>query len=138
MPLIRPGQRASAQEFAENLSMEGLRTLVISQKYLTEEEYEQFDTMYKEAKSSMQNREKKIQKAIAYLERDLEFLAVSGVEDKLQDDVLSTIETLRAAGIKVWMLTGDKVETAKCIAISTGLKSIKEDVYEMKEMKDKK
>lgn len=55
----------------------------------------------------------------------MDFLGISGVEDKLQDNVYETIESLRNAGIKVWMLTGDKVETAKCIAISTGLKSIR-------------
>ena len=54
---------------------------------------------------------------------DMEYLGVTGVEDKLQEDVLGSIETLRGAGIQVWMLTGDKVETAKCIAISAGLKS---------------
>jgi len=45
------------------------------------------------------------------------------VEDKLQDEVEITIEALRMGGVKIWMLTGDKVETAKCIAISAGLKS---------------
>jgi phospholipid-translocating ATPase len=44
-----------------------------------------------------------------------------------------TIETLRSAGIQVWMLTGDKVETAKCIAISTGLKSKSQEILEIKE-----
>ncbi len=53
----------------------------------------------------------------------MEYLGVTGVEDRLQEDVLKSIETLRNAGVQVWMLTGDKVETAKCIAISTGLKS---------------
>ena len=66
---------------------------------------------------------------IESLEVEMDFLAVTGVEDKLQDDVLLTIETLRQAGIQIWMLTGDKIETAKCIAISTGLKSNKQDVY---------
>ena len=45
--------------------------------------------------------------------------------------MLETIETLRQAGIKIWMLTGDKIDTAKCIAISTGLKTNKEDIYEI-------
>ena len=53
------------------------------------------------------------------LEIDLEFLCVTGVEDKLQVDVDKTIETLRRAGLQIWMLTGDKVETAKIIATST-------------------
>lgn len=64
----------------------------------------------------------------------MEFLCVTGVEDKLQEDVLKTIETLRQAGIFIWMLTGDKVETAKCIAISTGLKSKEQEIFEMVEM----
>ena len=52
----------------------------------------------------------------------MEFLGITGVEDKLQDKVKETIEVLSNAGIKVWMLTGDKVETAKCIAVGTGIK----------------
>jgi phospholipid-translocating ATPase len=77
------------------------------------------------------NRAEKIQDVIETLEVEMEYLAVTGVEDKLQEDVLQTIETLRQAGIAVWMLTGDKVETAKCIAISTGLKSQKQSIFEM-------
>lgn len=53
----------------------------------------------------------------------MKLLGVTGVEDLLQDDIKTVILTLREAGIKVWMLTGDKLETAKCIAISTGFKS---------------
>jgi len=52
----------------------------------------------------------------------MELLAITGVEDKLQTDVALVIESLRSAGIQVWMLTGDKVETATCIAISAGFK----------------
>ncbi len=63
----------------------------------------------------------------------MEYLGVTGVEDKLQEDVLTTIETLRSAGIQVWMLTGDKIETAKCIAISTGLKSRYQEFLEIKD-----
>lgn len=47
----------------------------------------------------MQNREEQILKVIAGLEEEMEYLAVTGVEDKLQDNVLQTIETLRQAGI---------------------------------------
>jgi len=53
----------------------------------------------------------------------MEFLGITGVEDKLQEDVCNTLESLRNAGIKIWMLTGDKVETATCIAISAGIMS---------------
>ncbi len=62
----------------------------------------------------------------------MEFLAVTGVEDKLQDKVLETIEKIRDAGIQVWMLTGDKIETAKCIAISTGMNKKTEKIHEIR------
>lgn len=76
----------------------------------------------------MVNREEEVQQAIMSLEYEMEFLAVTGVEDKLQEDVLETIDVLRQAGIQIWMLTGDKIETAKCIAISTGLKTRNEEI----------
>ena len=74
------------------------------------------------AKASLGNREEQVSRCLAKLETDMELLAVTGVEDKLQTDVALVIEALRAAGIQVWMLTGDKVETATCIAISAGFK----------------
>lgn len=58
------------------------------------------------------------------------------MEDRLQDDVSQTIESLSHAGIKIWMLTGDKVETAKCIAISAGLKSNQQQIFEIYEETD--
>ena len=62
----------------------------------------------------------------------MEFLSVTGVEDKLQEAVLETIEKFRAAGIQVWMLTGDKIETAKCIAIATGMIRKTDEVHEIR------
>ena len=53
----------------------------------------------------------------------MELLGVTGVEDKLQENIYITLENLRNAGIKLWMLTGDKLETAICIAISSGVKN---------------
>jgi len=78
-----------------------------------------------------EDREEKLLEIVSELEHDLEFLCVTGVEDKLQNDVDKTIETLRMAGIQIWMLTGDKVETAKIIATSTGLKSKRQQMFEM-------
>lgn len=62
-------------------------------------------------------------KCVKQLEQDMNFLGVSGVEDKLQLNVQATIESLKGAGIQVWMLTGDRVETGTSIAISAGLKN---------------
>ena len=62
----------------------------------------------------------------------MEFLGVSGVEDKLQDKVAITIESLKNAGIKIWMLTGDKIATAKCIAVVSGIKGNTSEFFEIK------
>ena len=71
----------------------------------------------------MDDREREIKKVVSMLETNMEFLGITGVEDKLQENVCHTLENIRNAGINVWMLTGDKIETAICIAISSGIKS---------------
>jgi phospholipid-translocating ATPase len=71
----------------------------------------------------MDDREREIKKVVSMLETNMEFLGITGVEDKLQENVCQTLENIRNAGINVWMLTGDKIETAICIAISSGIKS---------------
>ncbi|KLO13604.1 protein transporter [Schizopora paradoxa] len=110
------------EEECGNMAREGLRTLVIGRKRLSEQTYGMFKERYHEASIQLQNRNDEMASVVAeFLERDLELLGLTGVEDKLQDDVKSTIELLRNAGIKIWMLTGDKIETATCIAISTKL-----------------
>lgn len=110
------------EEEVDNLAREGLRTLVIAKKELSKQEFDIFDNEYKAASLSMINRDKLLLKTISqHLEDNLDLLALTGVEDKLQDDVKTSIETLRNAGIKIWMLTGDKVETAKCVSISCRL-----------------
>jgi len=133
---VQDNSQGFLRENCESLASAGLRTLVISQKYLTWEEYETWKRKYEVAKTEMENREEKVRKVIDELEKSMEFLAVTGVEDKLQDDVGEAIESLRNGGVKVWMLTGDKVETATCIAISTGLKTKDDKLFFMKEMKD--
>ena len=59
-------------------------------------------------------------------------MCLTGVEDKLQTNVRTTLETLRNAGVKIWMLTGDKLETATCIAKSSKLVSRDQDIYTFK------
>ncbi|KAM0678624.1 putative aminophospholipid-translocase [Binucleata daphniae] len=108
-------------EETDNMAREGLRTLVIGRKILTQEEYTKFMDLYNTACSAMENRNAKIVKAIASIEHDLTIMGLTGVEDRLQDGVKISLENMRNAGIKIWMLTGDKVETATCIAISSKL-----------------
>ncbi|XP_048762604.1 probable phospholipid-transporting ATPase IIB [Ostrea edulis] len=117
------------EEECGNMAREGLRTLVVAKKILTEEQYQEFDTRYHQAKMSIQDRNRKVQGVIESLERDMELLCLTGVEDKLQDGVRPTLEMLKNAGIKVWMLTGDKLETAICIAKSSKLVSRTQDIH---------
>ena len=63
----------------------------------------------------------------------MEFLCVTGVEDELQEEVPQTIEALREADIKVWMLTGDKVETAACVAVLAGFKNLNQEILVIKD-----
>jgi len=91
------------EEEAEAMAKEGLRTMVFGRRKVLDSEIEDLKTVG------------------TIEEGGLDTLGVTGVEDKLQDDVKITLEALRNAGIKIWMLTGDKVETAKSVAISSRL-----------------
>jgi phospholipid-translocating ATPase len=105
-----------------NMAREGLRTLVLGRKRLSADQYRQFDSRYSQAQLATSNRNEAVAAVIASeLELELEVLALTGVEDKLQEDVKPTLELLRNAGLKIWMLTGDKIETATCIAMSSKL-----------------
>ena len=102
-----------------NMAREGLRTLVLARKRLTDQAYRDFDKRYRQAQLE---RGDSVQRVVSEcLEVGLELLALTGVEDKLQEDVKSTLELLRNAGLKIWMLTGDKIETATNIAVSSKL-----------------
>lgn len=67
----------------DSLAREGLRTLVITQKYLCPEYYQKWHAKYQKARTSLDNRDSKIEKVILELEKDMEFLGITGVEDKL-------------------------------------------------------
>ena len=120
------------KENAENLAVKGLRTLVLTQRILSEEEFQKWEKEYEEASASMENRKENMAKVVSKLENNMDFLCVTGVEDLLQDEVYSTIDNLRSAGMKIWMLTGDKVETATCISISAGIKNKKQKIFTIK------
>ena len=100
---------------------EGLRTLLYAYRYMDEGEYESWKKPYLEASTSLVNRHEMIEKAAAQAERDLELIGATAIEDKLQKGVPEAIEKLRRARIKLWMLTGDKRETAMNIGRSCRL-----------------
>lgn len=125
-------------EETANMAREGLRTLVVGRKRLSAQQYQDFSTTYKEASVSIAGRDAGMARVVShYLERDLELLGVTGVEDKLQKDVKPSLELLRNAGIKIWMLTGDKVETARCVAVSAKLVARGQYIHTIAKLKRK-
>ncbi|XP_036177191.1 probable phospholipid-transporting ATPase IIB isoform X2 [Myotis myotis] len=87
------------------------------------------ESRYMQAKLSVHDRALKVAAVVESLEREMQLLCLTGVEDRLQADVRPTLEMLRNAGIKIWMLTGDKLETATCIAKSSHLVSRAQDIH---------
>jgi phospholipid-translocating ATPase len=120
------------EEETANMAREGLRTLVVAKKRLSGNLYKEFEKKYHDASVKLEGRNDAVQTVVAeILEHDLELLGLTGVEDKLQEDVKGTLELLRNAGVKIWMLTGDKIETARCIAISTKLVARNQYIHEV-------
>lgn len=95
-----------------DFATEGLRTLLYGYRYMEEDEYKDWKKIYMDASTSLVNRQEMIEKAGVMVERDLELAGATAIEDKLQDGVPEAIDKLRRAKIKLWMLTGDKRETA--------------------------
>ncbi|CAN6588041.1 unnamed protein product [Malus baccata var. baccata] len=111
----------STQSHLSEYSSEGLRTLVVAARDLTDEQLEQWQSMYEDASTSLTDRSLKLRQTAALIECNLKLLGATAIEDKLQDGVPEAIESLRQAGIKVWVLTGDKQETAISIGLSCKL-----------------
>jgi phospholipid-transporting ATPase len=109
------------ERFVKRYAEEGLRTLLLAQKMVTRNEYVQWNAEFEAAMQSVSNREEEVAKVCDMMERGLELVGSTAIEDKLQEGVNQTIQYMRSAGIKVWVLTGDKIETAINIGYSSGL-----------------
>ncbi|XP_026658040.1 phospholipid-transporting ATPase 1 isoform X3 [Phoenix dactylifera] len=99
----------------------GLRTLVIGMRELSRAEFDDWQSAYEKASTTLFGRGGLLRAVAANVECNLHILGASGIEDKLQQGVPEAIESLRQAGIKVWVLTGDKQETAISIGYSCKL-----------------
>lgn len=108
-------------EHIEEFSAEGLRTLLYSYKWVDKDFYDSWSKEYSAAKIALVDRAKKVEAVGEIIESKMELVGATAIEDKLQEGVSEAIDKLRRAGIKLWMLTGDKRETAINIGYSCRL-----------------
>ncbi|CAA6665494.1 unnamed protein product [Spirodela intermedia] len=120
----------ATKEHIKEYADAGLRTLILAYRELAEEEYQAFNKLFTEAKNSISaDRADKVDEAADKIEQNLILLGATAVEDKLQNGVPECIDKLAQAGIKIWVLTGDKMETAinigfACSLLREGMKKI--------------
>lgn len=111
----------------EEYASEGLRTLCLAMREIPEDEFQQWIQIHDKAATTVSgNRQEELDKASELIEKDFYLLGATAIEDRLQDGVPDTIHTLQTAGIKIWVLTGDRQETA--INIGMSCKLISEDM----------
>uniref|UniRef100_A0A672T524 Phospholipid-transporting ATPase n=1 Tax=Sinocyclocheilus grahami TaxID=75366 RepID=A0A672T524_SINGR len=108
-------------EHLNEFAGEGLRTLVLAYKDLDEEYFSEWKQRHHESSVALEDREEKLEKLYEEIEKDMMLIGATAIEDKLQDGVAQTIEQLAKAEIKIWVLTGDKQETAENIGYSCNL-----------------
>ena len=136
LPRLKKGgsskQKATIErtkEFLDAFSKEGLRTLLIAEKTISEDHYHQWNKEYQAALITTKDREEKVNKVAEKIEEEFDLVGTTAIEDKLQDQVADTLAFIKAAGIKVWVLTGDKIETAINIGISCNLLNVEMETF---------
>uniref|UniRef100_A0A3B5A0I9 Phospholipid-transporting ATPase n=1 Tax=Stegastes partitus TaxID=144197 RepID=A0A3B5A0I9_9TELE len=112
-PRVRQEEVERIRMHVERNATEGYRTLCVAYKYLNAEEYAQADAGLREARLALQDREEKLMAVYNQVETGMSLIGATAVEDRLQEEAAETMEALQGAGMKVWVLTGDKMETAK-------------------------
>lgn len=113
----------------DEFATEGLRTLLFAHKFISEADYTVWKKVFHAAETSLTDRQARIEEAGDLIEQNLDLVGASAIEDKLQKGVPETIDKLRRANIKIWMLTGDKRETAINIAHSARICRPESQVY---------
>jgi phospholipid-transporting ATPase len=111
----------TSKAYLSEFASEGLRTLVLGYKMLEEQDWVSWNERYTQATLALDDREEKVMAAAAEIETGLLLAGTTAIEDQLQDGVPRCIQQLFKANIKVWMLTGDKLETAENIGQSCQL-----------------
>lgn len=128
-PHCSSGDIEECNRILTSFARQGWRTMVLAFRHITPLEYEQFSAEFLDAYNDLNNRDAKLQQVYAKVESNLTLIGSTAVEDRLQEDVASTLESLRLAGIKVWVLTGDKQETA--INISNSCKHFSPNMHKL-------
>jgi class 3 adenylate cyclase/phosphoserine phosphatase len=133
---LRDADKGLAEQTREHLSefgSAGLRTLAIAQRKIDADVYAKWSDEYQKAANLLEDRDSQLHELAEQIESNLELLGASAIEDRLQDGVPDTICSLIDAGIKIWMLTGDKLETAINIGVSCQLLSSTTDLLRIDE-----
>eukprot|EP01119_Soliformovum_irregulare_P012282 TRINITY_DN3177_c0_g1_i1.p1 TRINITY_DN3177_c0_g1~~TRINITY_DN3177_c0_g1_i1.p1 ORF type:complete len:1112 (-),score=358.83 TRINITY_DN3177_c0_g1_i1:119-3454(-) len=133
---IDASEKRTCQNHLDKFAEEGFRTLCLGSRELKEDEYNSWKEKYEEAGKEIEDRESKMDKVAEELEKDLKLVGVTAIEDKLQDKVPEVLETLSRAGIKIWVLTGDKLETAMNIGRSCRLLTEDTRLFILQECED--
>jgi phospholipid-translocating ATPase len=113
--------RDDTEAHLEKFATEGLRTLCLAYRFIAAEDYEEWNKTFLKASSSIYGREEKLDQVCEEIESNLLLMGGTAIEDRLQDGVPETIAMLAQSGIKLWVLTGDKTETAINIGYACNL-----------------
>ncbi|XP_058584473.1 phospholipid-transporting ATPase IK isoform X10 [Neofelis nebulosa] len=124
----------TTEEALASFAEETLRTLCLAYKRVDEDTYEEWRQRHREASLRLQNRAHALHQVYEEMEKGLQLLGATAIEDRLQDGVCDTIQCLKQGNIKVWVLTGDKQETAVNIGFACQLLSENMLILEEKEI----
>ncbi|CAL9698472.1 unnamed protein product [Knipowitschia caucasica] len=120
-PRVVSGKKDEVKARVERNAVEGLRTLCVAYRRLSAQQYAEVCGLLSEARLALQDRDKRLADAYDRIETELILLGATAVEDRLQEKAADTIESLHKAGMKVWVLTGDKMETATATCYASKL-----------------
>lgn len=123
--------REKTMQQLELYARQGLRVLLVAKRTLNPVEFSEWYSAHQECEMSVEGREKRTRESFGLLEKELTLIGATGIEDRLQENVPETIASLLTAGIVVWVLTGDKTETAINVAFSAKLFNSQMDILKL-------
>ncbi|XP_007489354.2 phospholipid-transporting ATPase IK isoform X1 [Monodelphis domestica] len=135
---LQPGcpNELATEKALDTFAKQTLRTLCLASKEVEDEFYQEWSKRHHAASVLLQNRSQALEKIYEDMEKDLKLLGATAIEDKLQDGVPDTIDLLKKGNIKVWVLTGDKQETAVNIGFACRLLSDDMEILDEKEIQE--